>query len=595
MSLQWKFLIFLKSSWCVMTSKTEHKPILWRLYLIFFVMALCVVAVFWKLTSLHVLQKDFLQGQGDARTIRTEPLSANRGMITDRNGEPLAVSTPVKSIWVNPKEISQELRDIEVLAFELEVEAQVLATNIAANADKEFLFVKRRMAPAEADRVLALGIDGVYVRQEYQRYYPQGEIAAHIVGFTNVDDSGQEGLELAYDDWLEGVPGRQQVMKDRRGRVIKELDTLAPAQPGHDLELSIDFRLQNHAYKELKSEYMLREARSASVVVMDVATGEVLAMVNQPSYNPNNRSSLTDFSALRNRAVTDLFEPGSTVKAFTVAAALESGMFTPETLVDTNPGRIRVGRDYVTDATTRAVNHGILTVEGIITKSSNVGATKLALAIGHDSLRSVLERVGFGTDTGTGFPGERSGVLPNHRIWHDIETATLSYGYGLSVSALQLASAYTTLVSGGIKKPVSMIKVSPEGLATMPIERVLSESVSRSVMTALETVVDKQRGGGAIAANVPFYSVAGKTGTAHVVGASGYEDNRYNSFFVGYAPASDPRIVVVIIMNEPGGRQHYGSQVAAPLFSKIVTGAMRILNVTPDKLDETQLLKLSAL
>ncbi|MCB1664204.1 MAG: penicillin-binding protein 2 [Pseudomonadales bacterium] len=578
-----------------MTESVAHKPILWRLVLIFVVMVLCVGAIFWKLTSLHVLQKEFLQGQGDARTIRTEPLSANRGMITDRNGEPLAVSTPVKSIWVNPKEISQELRDIEVLAKALDIEPATLAGNIAANADKEFLFVKRRISPAEADGVLALGIDGVYARQEYQRYYPQGEIAAHVVGFTNVDDEGQEGMELAFEDWLRGIPGRQQVMKDRRGRIIRELDTLAPAQPGKNLELSIDFRLQNHAYKELKAEYLLRGARSASVVVMDVHTGEVLAMANQPSYNPNNRGIITDFSALRNRAMTDLVEPGSTAKAFTVAAALESGMFTPETLVDTNPGRMRVGRDWVTDATTRAVNHGVLTVQGVITKSSNVGATKLALAIGHDRLRDMLERVGFGTATGTGFPGERSGVLPNHRIWHDIETATLSYGYGLSVTALQLASAYTTLVSGGIKKPVSMLKLSPESLAALPTEHVISEDIAHNVMSALETVVDKERGGGATAANVPYYSVAGKTGTAHVVGASGYESHIYNSLFVGYAPASDPRIVVVIIMNEPGGNEHYGSQVAAPLFSKIVTGAMRILNVTPDRLDDAQLLELSAL
>ena len=578
-----------------MTEPVSHKPILWRLLLIFVVIVLCVLAIFWKLTSLHVLQKDFLQGQGDARTIRTELLSANRGMITDRNGEPLAVSTPVKSIGVNPKEISQELRDIEVLANALDIEPATLAGNIAANADKDFLFIKRRVSPAEADSVLALRIEGVSARQEYQRYYPQGEIAAHVVGFTNVDDEGQEGMELAFEDWLRGTPGRQQVMKDRRGRVIRELDILAPAQPGKNLELSIDFRLQNHTYKELKSEYLLRGARSASVVVMDVHTGEVLAMANQPSYNPNNRSTITDFSALRNRAMTDLVEPGSTAKAFTVAAALESGLFTPETLVDTNPGRIRVGRDWVTDATTRAVNHGLLTVQGVITKSSNVGATKLALAIGHERLRNMLERVGFGTVTGTGFPGERSGVLPNHRIWHDIETATLSYGYGLSVTALQLASAYTTLVSGGVHKPVSMLKLAPESLASLPTEQVISEDIAHSVMAALETVVDKERGGGATAANVPYYSVAGKTGTAHVVGASGYESNVYNSLFVGYAPASDPRIVVVIIMNEPGGNEHYGSQVAAPLFSKIVTGAMRILNVTPDRLDDAQLLELSAL
>ncbi|MGB4247749.1 MAG: penicillin-binding protein 2, partial [Pseudohongiellaceae bacterium] len=455
--------------------ETQHKPLTWRLYLIFFVMVLCVLAVLWKLTSLHILDKEFLQDQGDARTIRTEPLSAHRGVITDRNGEPLAVSTPVKSVWVNPKELSQEARDIELLAKELELEVSSLASNIAANADKEFLFVKRRMPPAEADRVLALRIPGVYARQEYQRYYPQGEIAAHVVGFTNVDDVGQDGLELAYDTWLQGVPGRQQVMKDRRGRVIRELDTIQPAQPGKDVELSLDFRIQNLAYKELKAEYLARNAKGASVVVMDVKTGEVLAMANQPSYNPNNRSTITDFSALRNRAVTDLIEPGSTAKAFTVAAALESGMFTAETLVDTNPGRMRVGRDWVTDATTRDINHGMLTVQGVITKSSNVGATKLALAIGPEALRGVLARVGFGTDTGSGFPGERGGVLPSHRRWSDIETATLSYGYGLSVSALQLAQAYVSIASGGIKKPVSLLKLDANALDSIAQERVFSE------------------------------------------------------------------------------------------------------------------------
>jgi cell division protein FtsI (penicillin-binding protein 3) len=573
----------------------QHKPLTWRLYLILGVMVICVFAVIWKLTSLHVLQKDFLQGQGDARTIRVEPLSANRGIIMDRNGEPLAVSTPVRSIWVNPKELSQELREIEVLAFALELDAQQLAASLAANADKEFFYVKRRMPPAEADRILDMNIAGVYARTEYQRYYPQGEIAAHLIGFTNVDDAGQEGMELAFDNWLQGVPGRQQVMKDRRGRIIRELDTLQPAQAGQDMSLSIDFRIQNHAYKELKSEYLLRGARSASVVVMDIKTGEVLAMVNQPSYNPNNRGNIADFSALRNRAVTDLVEPGSTIKAFTFAAALESGLYTPETLVDTSPGRIRVGRDWVTDATTRDINHGVLTVEGIITKSSNVGASLLALSIGPDALRNVLAKVGFGEETGSGFPGERSGVLPAHRRWSDIETATLSYGYGLSASALQIASAYSTLADGGLRKPVSLLKLDPATLDAMPREQVIGEAVAHSVMRALETVVDKERGGGATAANVPLYTVAGKTGTAHIVGASGYEKNAYNSLFAGYAPASDPRIVVVIIMNEPGGNEHYGSQVAAPLFSRIVTGAMRILNVPPDDMENAEIMTLSAL
>ena len=451
------------------------------------------------------------------------------------------------------------------------------------------------MSPADADAVLALDLDGVHARQEYQRYYPQGEIAAHVVGFTNVDDIGQEGLELAYESWLHGVPGKQQVLKDRRGRVIKELDTVQPAQPGKDVELSIDFRIQNLAYKALKSEYVLREAKSASVVVMDVETGEVLAMVNQPSYNPNNRGTITDFGALRNRAVTDLVEPGSTIKPFTIAAALESGLYTPETLIDTNPGRIRVGKDYVTDATTRAINHGVLTLQGVITKSSNVGASKVALAIGHERLRETLARAGFGEDTGSGFPGERGGLLPSHRIWHDIETATLSYGYGLSVSALQLAQGYVSIANGGIRKPVSLLKLSPKQVAAIPENRVLDETISAQVRAALETVVDKSKGGGAVAANVPFYGVAGKTGTAHVVGAGGYESSVYNSLFVGYAPASDPKVVVVIVMNQPGGKEHYGSQVAAPLFSQIVAGTMRILNVAPDNIDESELLKLSAL
>ena len=583
-------------SWCDMNkSKNEHKPLAWRLYLILTCMALCVVAVAWQLTNLHILDKDFLQGQGDARTVRTDPLSAHRGIITDRNGEPLAVSTPVKSIWVNPKEISRETADIERLAFELEMNTASLLESIAANADKEFLYIRRRLPPAVADRILGMGLDGVYARQEYQRYYPQGETAAHVVGFTNVDDEGQEGLELAFNGWLQGVPGKQQVLKDRRGRIIRELDMIQPAQPGNDLELSIDFRLQNLAYKELKAEYLLRGAKGATVVVMDVETGEVLAMASQPSYNPNNRGNITDFSALRNRAVTDLVEPGSTAKAFTVAAALESGLFTPETLVDTNPGRMRVGRHWVTDATTRDINHGVLTVQGVITRSSNVGASKLALAMGPQALRDVLARVGFGQDTGSGFPGERSGVLPNHRRWSDIETATLSYGYGLSVSPLQLAQSYVTLASGGMHKPVSFLKVNQQNKDSIAAERVLREDVARSVMAALETVVDDGEGGGAKAAQIPFYQVAGKTGTAHIVGSSGYEKNAYNALFAGYAPASNPKVVIVVVMNEPSGREHYGSQVAAPLFGKIASGAMRILGVPPDNLEDAELLNLSAL
>ena len=550
----------------------------WRLYLVLAVMLLCVMVIGWKVGTLHIVERDFLQGQGDDRTIRTVPLVANRGLITDRNGEPLAVSTPVKSIWVNPGEIFGEAQVINRLAKELELDAEVLTGRIENNVtERQFLYVKRQLPPADAEKILS-EFDGVYTQLEYQRFYPQGEVTAHLVGFSNIDDVGQEGLELTYDDWLRGVPGRRQVMIDRRGRIIEELNTLETAQPGKNLELSIDFRLQNIAYRELKEEFITRRAKAASVVVLDVSTGEVLAMVNQPSYNPHNKSDLTDFSVLRNRAITDVFEPGSTIKAFTIAAALESEFYTPETIVETSPGWMMIGADEIKDL----FDYGTLTVEKIITKSSNIGSSKIALQIGAEPIRNVLDRVGFGQVTATGFPGERSGILPNLRRWSRIETATLSFGYGLSSSALQLAQAYSVIADGGIRKPVSLLKLSEEAIADLPRERVLSETISNQVLEILKTVVDSSRGGSAVEAKVPFYTVAGKTGTAHVVGKFGYEENLHNSLFVGLAPASNPQIVVVAIVNEPKGEEHYGGQVAAPLFSKIVTGAMRILNIAPD-------------
>lgn len=563
----------------------------WRLYLLLFIMLLCVFAIGWKVSALHILEREFLQGQGDARTIRTVPLVANRGLITDRNGEPLAVSAPVNSIWVNPGEIINDFAAINRLAQELELNADVLTSNIAKNVDREFLYIKRRLSPTEADKILALGLQGVYQQQEYQRFYPQGEVTAHLVGFSNVDDIGQEGLELAYDDWLRGVPGRRQVMKDRRGHIIEVLNTIEIAQPGNRLELSIDFRLQNLAYRELKAEFITRRAKSGSVVVLDVDTGEVLAMVNQPSYNPHTKSNMTDFSVLRNRAITDVFEPGSTIKAFTIAAALESGIYTPGTLVDTSPGWMMIDGNEVKDF----LNYGTLSVAKIITKSSNIGSSKIALQIGAEPIRDLLERVGFGQIAGTGFPGERSGVLPNPRRWSRIEIATLSFGYGVSTSALQLAQAYSVIADGGIKKPVSLLKLDAAAVDRLPREQVLSETISNQVLSMLETVVDSSRGGTAVEARVPFYNVAGKTGTTHIVGEFGYEENRHNSLFVGLAPASDPKIVVVVIINEPKGDEHFGGQVAAPVFSKITSGAMRILNIAPDNVPTNQIMELTSL
>ncbi|WP_083264714.1 peptidoglycan D,D-transpeptidase FtsI family protein [Pseudohongiella acticola] len=562
----------------------------WRLSLVWFALALAVLALLWKLLTLLLVDRDFLQGQGDARTIRVEPLVAHRGMITDRNGEPLAISTPVKSIWVNPREIAGDQSVVRRLARSLQLNEDSLVASVEANAEREFLYVRRRMPPAEANAVLAMSLPGVYSRQEYQRYYPQGEVTAHVLGFSNVDDIGQEGLELAFDDWLKGVPGRQQVIKDRRGRIIRELETIQTAQPGNTLALSIDFRIQNLAYKELKAEFVHRDARAASAVVLDVKTGEVLAMVNQPSFNPHNRSGLTDFGALRNRSVTDLFEPGSTLKPFTAIAALESGLYDRNTIISTHPGRMRVGRDVVQD---RGQNFGDVTLQGMLVNSSNIASAKIALAVGHEALRDVLLRVGFGENPASGFPGERAGVMPNHRIWHDIELATLSFGYGMSTSALQLAQAYSVIANKGLRVPVTLLKDGNEMAGASEPQRVIDANVAGQVQSMLEAVVDPAQGG-FDGASVPFYSIAGKTGTARVVGASGYEANLHNSMFAGYAPADDPRIVVIIVVNEPKGAQHYGSQVAAPVFSRIASGAMRLLEVTPNAIDPSRIMTLSA-
>ena len=562
----------------------------WRLYLVLSMMFFCVMVIAWKVSTLHITERDFLQGQGDARTIRNVPLAANRGLITDRNGEPLAVSTPVQSIWINPGEMTGEIAAIEKLAEQLALNAEVLELNINKKANLEFLYVKRRINPGDAEKILQLNIDGVYSQKEYQRFYPQGEVTAHLIGFSNVDDVGQEGLELTYDDWLKGVPGKRQVMQDRRGHIIEELNTIQTAQPGQSIELSIDFRIQNIAYRELKKEFITRRAKAASVVVLDVNTGEVLAMANQPSYNPHNKADMTDFSVLRNRSITDVFEPGSTVKPFTIAAALESGIYTSDTVIETSPGWMMVSGNEVKDI----FNYGTLTTTGVITKSSNIGSSKIALEIGAEPIRDVLARVGFGEVLGTGFPGERSGVLPNPRNWGRHVTATFSFGYGLSATALQLAQAYSVLADDGIRKPVSLLKLSEEEVRMLRQEQVLSPEVVMDVKEMLGTVVDKSRGGSVLGANVPFYSVAGKSGTAHVVGEKGYEENLHNSLFVGMVPASDPEIVIIVVVNEPKGDEHYGGQVAAPVFSRVASGAMRILNISPDLMPEKQILDLTS-
>ncbi|MEC7460139.1 MAG: penicillin-binding protein 2 [Pseudomonadota bacterium] len=561
----------------------------WRVLLILFSLFLCVLIIVWRLSALHVLEKDFLQVEGDKRTIRNIPLVAHRGLITDRNGEPLAVSTPVQSIWVDPSEMVDAPKVIGALAAALELNPDVLTNSVSNHASSKFLYVKRRLAPADAKKVLDLNLSHVGAQQEYQRFYPPGEVTSLVFGFSNIDDVGQEGLELTYNDWLSGTPGKRQIIQDRRGHILEERQTIQPAEPGQNLSLSIDFQLQNLAYRSLKTEFITRRAKAASAVVLDVDTGEVLAMVNQPSYNPHNKADITDFSVLRNRAITDVFEPGSTVKPFTIVAALESALFEPDTLIETSPGWMMVGPNEVRDI----FNYGTLKLSSVITKSSNIGTSKIAFEIGAEPIRDVLQRVGFGEVPGTSFPGERGGVLPNPRRWSPIETATLSYGYGLSASALQLASAYSVIADDGIRKPVSLLRLSEDEISQLPQSQVISPTIATEVKAMLETVVDSSRGGSAIEANIPFYEVAGKTGTAHVVGDYGYEDNLHNSFFVGLVPASDPKIVVVVVINEPRGDEHYGGQVAAPVFSQIAAGAMRILNISPDQIPTRNLLSRS--
>lgn len=556
------------------------KQPLWRLYFVSLAAITLLGIIIWKIFDLQVINNTVLQEQGNMRTVRNDVIAAHRGNIMDRNGQALAISTPVQSLWLNPREILPNPSSWEKLKAALpaiDINAEVLWNRVQANADREFLYIKRRLAPADARKILDLDIRGVYAQEEYMRFYPLGEVAAHVLGLTNADDVGQEGIELAYEEWLQGKPGSRQVLKDRRGGIIREVKINEMAEPGKDLVLSIDSRIQYLAYKALKEEVTRRHAKAGTATVLDVETGEVLAMVSQPSYNPNNRNSLAD-DAMRNRSIVDLMEPGSTVKPFTIMAALESGLFDTDSIIDTNPGYVRVDGQLKKDP----VNYQEVTLEKIITKSSQVGAIKLGLAMGHDPMIDVLQRVGFGTAIGTGFPGEASGVLPSFPRWSKSDIATLAYGYGFQVTPLQIAQAYMIYANEGIKKPVSLLKTegSVEG------ERVLDQGLVRKVNRMLETVVSKKLGGTGVRAAIPSYQVAGKTGTAWFYNVGGgYDNENYNAYFAGFVPARNPRIVAVISIHQPQGDETGGGTVAAPAFAKIAAGAMRILNVPPDNED----------
>ncbi len=537
-----------------------------------FLLAMC--ALLWRAFDLHISSQAFLQKQGDARHIRTVEISAHRGNIYDRNGEPLAISTPVDSVWINPKQITSSLDKLPELAKLLSIKVELLQKRLLKNATREFMYVKRRIQPSLAEKVKALAIEGLYFKREYQRFYPTGEVSAHVLGFTNVDDKGQEGLELAYNEFLSGKPGKKKIIRDRLGRAIDDVERIRSAQAGQDLVVSIDKRLQYLAYRSLKTALKKHKAKAASVVVLDVKTGEVLAMVNQPSFNPNDRADLQP-GRTRNRAVTDLFEPGSTIKPITMVAALDSGKWKTSDVINTSPGYMRVNGASIKDVR----NFGKLPLPAVIYKSSNVGISKIALSLSKEQQWHVYRQFGLGQTTGSGFPGEAAGYFDFYKRVTDFERATLSFGYGMSVTPLQLTRMYAAIANQGVINPVSFLKVSHE----VQGEKIVASSVASKVTKMMEKTVSLK--GTAIQASVRNYSVAGKTGTVHKAKAGGYEDDSYQSVFAGYAPLNDPRLAIVVMVDEPSAGEYYGGTVAAPVFSNVMTNAMRLLDIAPDKLN----------
>lgn len=549
----------------------------WRRTLVMVVMCLAVGLLGWRAVDLQIFNKAFLQQQGDARYLRVVPISAHRGAIVDRNGEALAISTPVDSIWVDPQPLLEDTKGLIRVAKKVALDPNRMKRQLEQRREREFVYLKRHATPDLARDVMALEASGVFVQREYKRYYPMGEVVAHLIGFTNVDDLGQEGLELSYDKHLRGTPGAKRVIKDRLGRIVEDVESIRVPQPGRDIALSIDRRIQYLAYRELKAAVQANRARSGSLVMLDVATGEVVAMVNQPAHNPNSRDDMQP-SHMRNRAMTDVFEPGSTIKPFTVATALESGRYRTDTPIDTSPGWYRVGSKTIRDLR----NLGRIDVATVLHKSSTVGASKIALSLPAERLWSMLTRVGFGAQVNVGFPGESAGSLAHHSTWRPIEQATLSYGYGLSTTVLQLAQAYTAIAGDGVQRPVSLLKVeaAPRG------ERVMSQRVAHQLRGILEAVVGPQ--GTAPGARVPGYRVAGKTGTAHKLVNGAYSEDQYVALFAGMAPVSAPRLVCVVMIDDPRGEKYYGGQVAGPVFSRVMAGALRLLDVPPDDLDALQ-------
>lgn len=554
-----------------------------RYSLLVLTLLLAVLGMSWRVISLHIFEQDFLRHQGEVRTVRVVSTAPYRGMITDRNGEPLAISTPVDSIWLNPKEFIGDHPQLLALASLLDLSIDQLMEKVNRNSNREFVYLQRHVPPQLAQQVKALDVPGIHLKPEYKRYYPAAEVTAHVLGFTDVDDHGQEGLELTFDSWLSGMAGSKRVIKDRRGREVQILEGIKDMHSGQDVVLSLDQRLQYLAYRELKAAVIENQAQAGSAVILDVHTGEILAMVNQPSFNPNLRIKLPVDGRCRNRAVTDVMEPGSIMKTFSVASALQNGQVKPTTMVDTSPGWMTVGGHTVRED--KKKNFGAIDVATILKKSSNVGVTKLTLALPSESLWQTYRNVGFGAATGCNFPGEASGTLVRPPKQSSFMLATLAFGYGMNVTPLQIAQAYAVLGAGGNKHPVTFLKQPQKPNA----EQVLDPVVARQVVDMLAQVVSE---GSGKKAQVLGYQTAGKTGTVRKISATGgYQEDSHLAVFAGLAPANQPRFAIVVVIDDPksNANVYYGSQIAAPVFSKIAAGAMRIFNVAPDVVDSQDL------
>ncbi len=543
-----------------------------RVMLVVGALGLCSVSLVGRAAYVQLINSDFYQRQGDARFVRDIEIPTSRGMITDRNGEPVAVSSPVESIWCDPKELLKSPDRLPELARALDEPLDSLTRRISQRAQKEFYYLKRRINPDEAKKILAHGVPGVYSKREFRRFYPQGEAMAHVLGFNNIDDRGQEGLELAFDEWLRGTAGTKKVIRDRRGRIVENVDLVKQAQPGKDLTLSIDRRIQFLAYRELRNALVAHEASSGSAVVLDVATGEVLAMVNLPTYNPN-AASMGKPDTHRNRAVIDMIEPGSTIKPLTAAAALSAGVVKPGTQFNTSPGWIPNGRYRTTDTH----NYGVLDVTGIIRKSSNVGAAKLAALLPNQEFYDFLRGFGYGSSTGSGFPGESAGLFPPPSRWSGTTKQTMSYGYGLAATPLQIAHAYATLGNGGRAIAPTFIKGQRN-----EARQVVSPEIAREVVRMMQTVTEP--GGTATQAAILGYHVAGKTGTARKASAGGYSRN-YAAFFAGLVPVDNPRFAMAVVIDDPQAGSYYGGLVSAPVFHNVMEGALRLMDVPPDDIE----------